>query len=206
MDHNILLHKLEFHGIRGNCKKWFESYLKGRKQYVSLNRKNLDYRQNLHGVPQGSVLGPLLFIINDLPNVFLYSDATLFADDTCLLYSNSSLNCIEKHLNVDLKRLFKWLCADKISLNVSKTEVLLFRNTHKIINQSVRLKLNGKTLPLSTSVKYLEIQLDDHLSWRFHFESLAIKLRKSNGVISRLRHYIPQSILLLFIILSLNHT
>ena len=144
VDHNILLRKLELYGIRGNCNKWFESYLKGRKQYVSLNGKKSDYKQVLHRVrvPQGSVLGPLLFIIyiNDLPNILLYSNATLFADDTCLLYSNSFLKYIEKHLNVDLNRLSKWLCANKISLNVSKTEVLLFRNTHKNINHSVRLK------------------------------------------------------------------
>ena len=200
MDHNILLRKLELYGIRGICNKWFASYLKGRKQYVSLNGKKSDYKQVLHGVPQGSVLGPLLFIIyiNDLPNALLFSNATLFADDTCLLYSNPSLKCIEKRLNVDLKRLFKWLCANKISLNVSKTEVLLFRNTHKVINHNVRLKLNGKTLPLSKSVKYLGVQLDDHLSWKFHFESLAVKLRKSNGIISKLRHNVPQSILLFF--------
>ena len=140
VDHDILFRKLELYGIRGICNQWFRSYLKGRKQYVSLNGKKSDYKQVLHGVPQGSVLGPLLFIIyiNDLPNSLIFSDPTLFADDTCLLYSNSSLKLINKRLNIDLKRLFKWLCANKISLNVSKTEVLLFHNKHKNINHNVQ--------------------------------------------------------------------
>ena len=127
------------------------NYLTGRKQYVSINGKKSSLRQIMHGVPQGSVLGPLLFLIyiNDLPNSLLYSTATLFADDTCLLYSNPSLKSIEKALNIDLRRLFKWLCSNKISLNVSKTEVLLFHGPHKTINHNIRLKLNGKFLSLS---------------------------------------------------------
>ena len=126
VDHNILLRKLELYGIRGTCNKWFRTYLKDRTQYVNINDTKSDFKRVLHGVPQGSVLGPLLFIIyiNDLPNALIFSDPSLFADDTCLLYSNSSLKLIEKRLNIDLKRLFKWLCANKISLNVSKTEVL----------------------------------------------------------------------------------
>ena len=154
----------------------------------------------LHGVPQGSVLGPLLFIIyiNDLPNALIFSDPSLFADDTCLLYSNWSLRLIEKRLNIDLKRLFKWLCANKISLNLSKTEVLLFHNVHKTINHNVRLKLNGKVLYFSHSVKYLGVYLDDLLSWKSHFVMLYTKLRKANGLISKLRHFAPKSILLKF--------
>ena len=105
VDHNILLRKLELYGIRGKCNNWFRSYLKGRKQYVFLNGKKSNYKEVLFGVPQGSVLGPLLFLIyiNDLPKALIFSDVTLFADDTCLLYSNSSLKQIEKRLNIELK-------------------------------------------------------------------------------------------------------
>ena len=197
---DILLRKLELYGIRGNCNKWFRSYLTGRRQYVTVNGKSSGFKHILHGVPQGSVLGPLLFImyINDLPNALIFSESTLFADDTCLLYSNSSLKSIERHLNIDLKRLFKWLCANKISLNVSKTEVLLFRNIHKSINHNVGLKLNGKILNFSDSVKYLGVYLDSHLSWKTHFEMLSKKLGKTNGLISKLRHFAPRSILLSF--------
>ena len=200
VDINILLRKLELYGIRGKCNQWFRSYLTNRRQYVSVNGKKSSLRQVLFGVPQGSVLGPLLFIIyiNDLPNGLLFSEATLFADDTCLLYSNSSLKLIEKFMNIDLKRLFKWLCANKISLNVSKTEVLLFHDTHKNLNHNIRLKLNGKPLYFSESVKYLGVFLDNFLSWNIHFETLSLKLRKANGLISKLRHFAPLSVLLCF--------
>ena len=200
VDINILLRKLELYGIRGKCNQWFHSYLTDRRQYVRVNGKNSGFKQIFYGVPQGSVLGPHLFIIyiNDLPNALIHSESTLFADDTCLLFSSSSLKKIERCLNIDLKRLFKWLCANKISLNVSKTEVLLFRNVHKTINHNIGLKLNGKILNLSDTVKYLGVYLDSLLSWKTHLDILATKLRKANGLISKLRHFAPRSIVLNF--------
>ena len=167
---------------------------------MRVNGKNSGFKQIFYGVPQGSVLGPLLFIIyiNDLPNALIHSESTLFADDTFLLFSSSSLKKIERCLNIDLKRLFKWLCANKISLNVSKTEVLLFRNVHKTINHNIGLKLNGKILNLSDTVKYLGVYLDSLLSWKTHLDILATKLRKANGLISKLRHFAPRSIVLNF--------
>ena len=130
-----------------------------------------------------------LFIIyiNDLPNSLIFGTATLFADDTCILFSSISLKVIEKALNKDLKRLFKWLCCNKISLNIYKTEVLLFQGPHKTTND-IRLKLNWKFLSLSNSVKYLGVHLDKFLSWNKHLENLSSKLRKTNGLISKLRH------------------
>ena len=122
VDHKILLKKLELYGIRGIANRWFKSYL-SISQYVVVNGEESSRQEILFGVPQGSVLGPLLFIIyiNDLANAIIFSQTTLFADDTCLVYSNNSLRKIEKCLNIDLRRLFKWLCSNKISLNVSKT-------------------------------------------------------------------------------------
>ena len=89
-----------------------------------------------HGVPQGSVLGPLLFLIyiNDLPNALVYSDAFIFADDTALLYSDKNLKRIRKRINIDLKLLVHWLHANKIGLNVDKTEAILFRSAKKKVD------------------------------------------------------------------------
>ena len=198
VNHEILLRKLELYGIRGITNKWFRSYLTKRFQYVSYNGKKSTLKELLFGVPQGSVLGPLLFIIymNDLHNAILFSETTLFADDTCLLCSEPSLKSIEKHLNIDLRRLFKWLCANKISLNVSKTIVLLFRDPHRIVDHNISLFLNGKALEVSQSVKYLGIHIDNDLSWKTHVNVLSTKLRKANGIISKLRHFVPQSVLL----------
>ena len=122
VDYSILLRKLHLNGIRGTPNQWFRSYLSDRKQYVVYKNAKSTLKTVKVGVPQGSVLGPILFIlyINDLCNALKYSKLSLFADDTNMLYSDSSLKMIEKRVNIDLKFLFRWLCANKIALNVSK--------------------------------------------------------------------------------------
>ena len=197
VDHNILLEKLKNYGIRGVANQWFRSYLTGRKQFVFLSGKKSEILKILHGVPQGSVLGPLLFIlyINDINNCILHSKTYLFADDTGLLNSNNSLKTINKQLNADLRSLFKWLCANKISLNVTKTEVVLFHHSNKEINHEIKLKLNGKKLDLSNSVKYLGLQIDKDLSFSSQINSLSVKLRNTNGALSKIRHVADEFVL-----------
>ena len=177
--------------IRETCNGWFCKYLKNRKQYVSINGAKSDFKNIIHGVPQGSVLGLLLFIIYifDLPNALIFSENVLFQ----CFNIHPSLFCWNV-LNVFVYT--KFLCVYKISFNVSKTKVLLFCNIHKTINHNVRLKLNGKVLFFSRSVKYLGIYLDDLLSWKPHRDMLNIKLRKANGLISKLRHFASKSILI----------
>ena len=150
VDHLILLKKLDHYGIRGTPNNWFRSYLSDRKQYVSVSGTNSSFKSINHGVPQGSVLGPLLFLIyiNDLPNALVYSDAFIFADDTALLYSDKNLKRIRKKINIDLKLLVHWLHTNKIGLNVDKTEAILFRSAKKKVDYDLKLKLNGKKLQL----------------------------------------------------------
>ena len=123
VDHNILLEKLDYYGIRGVAKDWFWSYLDNQKQYVTLNGSNSSIKTILTGVPQGSVLGPLLFLIyiNDLCKCVKYSETYHFADDTNMLQSPSSLETLAKWMNLDIKNLSLWLKANKLSLNVMKT-------------------------------------------------------------------------------------
>ena len=130
VNHKILVNKLEYYGIRGLCNKWFKSYLSNRKQYVSIDGFKSEIQEIKHGVPQGSVLGPLLFLIyiNDLHNAIVYSKTYHFADDTNLLNVSLSAKKIQKQMNIDLKCLYKWLMANKISLNWSKTELIIFRS------------------------------------------------------------------------------
>ena len=156
VDHNILLDKLNYYGARGTINSWFRSYLYNRKQIVSINGFKSNSKVIKYGVPQGSVLGPLLFLIyiNDLYMSIKNSSVHHFADDTNLLYINKSLKNIGSRINSDLKGLTDWLNANCISLNINKTEFILFRNRNKSIHNDLKIKLNGKRIFPSTSVKY----------------------------------------------------
>ena len=125
----------EHYGIKGVANNWFGSYLTGRTQYTSVNGFDSEYRDMKYGVPQGSVLGPLLFLIYiyDLHNAIKFRTVHQFADDTNLLISNESIKTVQTQINLDLTYLVKWLNANKISLNASKTKVLIFRHQNKPI-------------------------------------------------------------------------
>ena len=133
VDHNILLHKLKHYGIRGVAYSWFESYLKDRKQYVSINGYSSKHLSISPCVPQGSVLGPLLFLIyiNDLRTAIKHCKVHHFSDDTNLLHIIDSIKKLNKTVNSDFRNLTNWLNANKISLNVSKTELILLRPKRK---------------------------------------------------------------------------
>ena len=194
VDHKILLKKLENYGFRGVAKSWVESYLTGRRQFVSINNVCSEPMSIKHGVPQGSVLGPLFFIlyINDLKNCLNYSKAYIFADDTAINISHTSPKALKKRLNIDLKLLHHWLSANLIRLNVTKTETILFRHPTKKINYDLKLKLHGKRLTSNESTKYLGVCIDRNLNWKSQIDILAKKLRRTNGIISKLRHFLPQ--------------
>ena len=198
VDHEILLSKLEHYGIRGKCNSWFRSYLFDRRQYVTVHGSNSNQDFIRHGVPQGSVLGPLLFLIyiNDLPNAIHNSETNLFADDTCLLSCDSNLQTLEHKVNSDLRLLSHWLIANKISLNATKTEVILFRSRNKRVNFKMKLMLDKYQLPFSSHVKYLGLLIDEHLSWNYHTQFIASKLSKANGILAKLRHFVPLNILI----------
>jgi len=138
VDTNILLTKLQYYGIRGIALQWFKSYLTNRKQFVCINGNNSNHSGIEIGVPQGSVLGPLLFLIyiNDLNKAIKFCKVHHFADDTNLLHVNRSIKSLNKYVNYDLKNLTTWLNANKISLNVSKTELIIFKpkNNHLTLN------------------------------------------------------------------------
>ena len=123
VNHDILIKKLEHYGIRGNVLDWFRSYLQGRFQYVSVNSHSSDLLPISCGVPQGSVLGPLLFLIyvNDLPNISKVLQFYLFADDTSIYFESDNLLTLQKVVNQELRKVRKWLEANRLSLNISKT-------------------------------------------------------------------------------------
>jgi hypothetical protein len=149
------------------------------------------------GVPQGSVVGPLLFLlyINDFSNSATVLDFNLFADDSNLFNSHKSLQCLETNLNNQLYNVNKWLCANKLSLNIEKSNFVIFRPPQKKISYSINLKINNKIIEEKTSIKYLGVIIDGHLNWKDHVHELSKKISRIVGILLKLRHFFPIKIL-----------
>ena len=128
VDHNILLSKLDHYGIRGAAHTWIKSYLSNRKQYVSLNNKSSQTVSMLYGVPQGSILGPLLFIIyiNDIVNISKICMFVLYADDANILITGNNISEINETFNTLSKNLETWVNINGLALNLKKTNYMIF--------------------------------------------------------------------------------
>ena len=164
VNHDILLKKMNHYGFRGKINEWVRSYLCERNQKVTINGISSESRVIHHGVPQGSVLGPILFLlyINDLHNCIKHSTTFHFADDTNLLNISCNYKTLKKEVNKDLKLLVQWLRANKISLNNDKTEMVYFHKVNNTIPTDNKIKLNGKKLYPSKNIYILVSILMKH--------------------------------------------
>ena len=191
VNHPILLDKLEHYGIRGVAKEWFSSYLRNRKQFVSINNTCSDYLDITCGVPQGSVLGPLLFLIyiNDFQRCSSKLDFHLFADDSNLFYASKSLSGIESIINAELVHVKTWLSANKLSLNIAKFSFVIFHPPQKKKTFNIRLSVNDKPLK-EPYIQYLGVMLDSHLNWKAHVSHVMKKTKRNIGLIFKLRYFV----------------
>ena len=197
VNHKILLTKLEHYGIRGNILNWFQSYLSNRKQYVTINGKSSEPLEINCGVPQGSVLGPLLFLlyINDLPNISNVLNFYLFADDTNIYYESDSLNDLEKTINKELNKLYLWLNVNRLSLNLDKTNYIIFHPYNKPIKHHITVKINKKAINEKEFIKYLGVLIDSTLSWKNHILNISKKISRAIGIMYKLRPFLPLKVM-----------
>ena len=135
----------------------------------------------------GCLKVPYWDLINNLHVAIKHSEVQHFADDTNLLNFISCVKTINKQINYDLKNLSNWLKANKISLNVGKTELVLLTSSKKQLDCDLKIKLNGERLYETDSVKYLGIQIDKRLTWKQQINHAALKLNKANAMLSKLR-------------------
>ena len=198
VNHNILLQKLSLYGINGTTLSWFQSYLSSRKQLVCWNNTSSEQKLISCGVPQGSILGPLLFLIyiNDLyltsPKAFFI----LFADDSNIFLSGKDEQSLIIEMNHELSKIDSWFKANKLSLNVKKSSYMLFMPYNHSVNSSLpNIHINNNTLERVTVTKFLGILIDDKLNWKNHTALVSNKVSKNIGVIRRIRHLVTRKIL-----------
>ena len=150
------------------------------------------------GVPQGSVLGPLLFLlyINDFNKAPSVLDLHLFVDDSSLFHSHKNLQSLELTINNELCKVHEWLCASRLSLNTDKTKLVLFHTAQKHLTNNISLHISDKQIEQTNSMKYLGVLIDSQLNWKDHILNISKKISKSIGIICKLRHFVDTQILI----------
>ena len=210
IDHNILLYKLEHYGFRGIVINWFKSYLSNRTQYVYYSNCKSEKFDIICGVPQGSILGPLLFIlyINDIVNTSNMLQFILFADDTATLFSDQDISSTVYLINTELKEVTNWFKTNKLSVNARKTNVMIMGTTYQTSKpeNSIKVMLDNVELSCVNKTKFLGVLIDENLTWKDHIDAISKTMSRNVRMINKLKHFVPERILLsLFYILVMPY-
>lgn len=189
----ILLKKLEQMGFRGMALSIVKTYLEDRCQYVKTNNINSELRSSTHGVPQGSVLGPLLYslYVLNLKNSQLKARYFTFADDTALVYTGMNETVMCREINSDLGRYVNWLYSNRLKINIEKTKYMVFIQKNKHIGD-MNIQINKITLEKVTQIKYLGLMIDDKLNWNEHLEKITNKIVPMISYMFRCRNYLTR--------------
>ena len=187
VNHDILLKQLEMYGLGESALALLRNYLTDRTKKCNLQGILSKQRKIPCGIPQGSILGLLLFTIyiNDLPNCFKHTTPRMFADDTSLTAAGETLSEVEKRANEDLKNVRNWLSANKLNLNIAKTEYVLIGSRYRINSLDVQPSINidKQSVKRVKHTTVLGVQIDEHLNWEEHIESIASKISSGIGAI-----------------------
>ena len=195
IDHKILETKLEHYGFRGKFLEFLISYVKDRKYFVYVNGNSSKTELVNIGVPQGSTLGPLLFLlyINDMVHCSDKFSLSQFADDSTVTYSSKYLDQALITVESEFKKILIWLSANKLIINLEKTHLMLFTNC--IRPPSISIQANGKTIKEVTEVKFLGVIVDNNLKWNAHINYITKKISKSVSVLKMVKYTFPSDIL-----------
>lgn len=199
VNYDILLQKLLHYGFSGTTYKWLNNYIHNRQQFVNVNGFSSEYSTLTCGVPQGSILGPLLFLIyiNDLSAVMSCLFPVLFADDTNLFFSHNDFSVLMAKANSDLEYISKWFKLNKLSLNVKKSSFIVFTSKNKTYHKyDSNLFIGNNQIAHVSSTSFLGILIDERLSWKSHIYHVCNKISKSVGIIRKFRSLVNQKCLL----------
>ena len=201
LDHTFLTQKLKHYGIKSCALKLLKKYLSNRKQYVELNNVKSEMCEIETGVPQGSILGPLLFVIyvNDIYKASSILHAIIYADDTTLTanledFPAKTRKDLENKINSEINKINIWLKANRLCLNIHKSKFMLYYKPPKRVPILV-LKINNTEITSVDTLIFLGLLINKKLNWKPHVEKTAGKISKAIGVINRLKFVVPQNIL-----------
>lgn len=202
VNHRLLLSKLSAFGVDSSACEWFGSFLYNRSQVTVCNGTQSDREMVPIGVAQGSILGPLMFIIfiNDLPNGLEHCQISMYADDTALFYSSKSSLDVESKINSDLNIVGDWLNRNQLTLNISKSKFMLIGSSIKLQSNLNRIDISvmGKSLDSVDSFNYLGVVINKNLSWDDHIESIKNKINKKLGLLRRVKKFLPHNARVMF--------